>query len=50
VWAPVWYDQVERSTGFSMPSRAAYPPLPDALRRIADEARPHYEAMARHRI
>jgi hypothetical protein len=50
VWAPAWYDQVERSTGFTMPSRAPYPPLPDALRRIADAARPHYEAMARHRI
>ncbi|MGA0607888.1 hypothetical protein ACO2Q0_18005 [Phenylobacterium sp. VNQ135] len=48
VWAPAWYDSVERSTGFEPPTRAAYPPLPDDLRRIADEARPHYEAMARH--
>ena len=50
VWAPAWYDSVERSTGFESPRRAAYPSLPDDLRRIADEARPHYEAMARHRI
>lgn len=48
VWAPAWYDSVERSTGFEPPQRAAYPPLPDDLRKIADEARPHYEAMARH--
>lgn len=50
VWARAWYDSVERSTGFEPPRRAAYPPLPDDLRRIADEARPHYEALARHRI
>jgi hypothetical protein len=50
VWAPAWYDSVERSTGFETPSRAAYPPLPDALRRIADEAQPHYEALVRHRL
>lgn len=48
VWAPAWYDSVERSTGFDKPARPAYPPLPAALARIADQARPHYEAMARH--
>jgi hypothetical protein len=50
VWAPAWYDAVERSTGFESPERAAYPPLPDELKRIADQARPHYEAMAQYRI
>lgn len=50
VWAPAWYDSVERSTGFETPRRPDYPPLPDDLRRIADAARPHYEAMAAHRI
>lgn len=50
VWAPAWYDSVERSTGFEPPTRDAYPPLPDELRRTADAARPHYEAMAAHRI
>jgi sulfotransferase family protein len=48
VWAPAWYDAVERSTGFEAPERRAYPPLPDALKRIADEARPHYEVLANH--
>jgi hypothetical protein len=55
VWAPAWYEAVERSTGFAAPSdvepgRAAQPPLTDALKRIADQARPHYEALARHKL
>ena len=49
-WAPAWYDSVNSSTGFAAPSHAPYPPLPDDLRRIAEAARPHYEAMAEHRI
>jgi hypothetical protein len=50
VWAPAWYDSVERSTGFETPTRPAYPPLPDDLARIADQARPLYEAMAAYGI
>ncbi len=50
VWAPAWYEAVERSTGFEAPERTPPPPLPDALRRIADAARPHYEALAAHRL
>ena len=50
VWAPAWYGAVERSTGFAAPQRKAAPSLSDDLRRIADLARPHYEALARHRI
>jgi hypothetical protein len=50
VWAPAWYEAVERSTGFAAPDRAATAPLTDDLRRIADAARPHYDALARHRI
>jgi hypothetical protein len=50
VWAPAWYAAVERSTGFAAPERPHAPPLTDALRRIAEAARPHYEALARHRI
>lgn len=50
VWAPAWYDAVERSTGFAAPERAERPPLPDHLRRIADQARPHYEALERYRL
>jgi hypothetical protein len=51
VWAPAWYDAVERSTGFSAPVepplRAA---LPRDLQRIADAARPYYDALAQHRL
>ena len=50
VWAPAWYDSVWRSTGFETPKREAYPPLPDDLRRIAEAARPHYEALLKHRL
>lgn len=50
VWAPAWYEAVERSTGFAAPEREPRPPLTDALQRIADQARPHYEALARYRI
>jgi hypothetical protein len=51
VWAPAWYSAVEQSTGFAAPpSRTVEPRLPDDLRRIADEARPHYEALRAHRL
>jgi hypothetical protein len=50
VWAPAWYEAVEKSTGFGPPPGAARPQLSDQLRRIADEARPHYEALARWKI
>lgn len=46
VWAPAWYDAVERSTGFAPPK----PPTPfeslrDDLKPIAEAARPHYERL-----
>ncbi|TAJ72918.1 MAG: HAD family hydrolase [Phenylobacterium sp.] len=50
VWAPAWYDAVERSTGFEAPRERAAPALGDDLRRIADEARPHYEALLKHSL
>jgi hypothetical protein len=50
VWAPAWYGAVERSTGFAAPERAPAAPLTDDLARIADQARPHYEALARCKI
>jgi hypothetical protein len=49
VWAPVWYQAVERSTGFG-PPRPETPLLEPRLRAIAEAARPHYERLARLRI
>jgi hypothetical protein len=51
VWAPAWYDAVERSTGFGPPPDETAPPvLSDDLRRIAEAARPHYERLAAFRL
>lgn len=51
VWAPAWYDAVERSTGFGPPPDERAPPdLDDELARIADAARPFYERLAAHKI
>jgi len=50
VWAPAWYSAVEASTGFAAPEKRSPPVLDDHLRRLADLARPHYEALARHKI
>jgi hypothetical protein len=49
VWAPVWYQAVEQSTGFGAPPPAP-PRLEPRLRAIADAARPHYERLTRYRI
>ncbi len=46
VWAPAWYDAVERSTGFASPRPEPPRTLPPDLQSIADAARPHYEALA----
>jgi len=50
VWAPAWYDAVERSTGFEKPSVRGVAKLDSDHQRIADAARPHYEALARHKL
>jgi hypothetical protein len=50
VWAPAWYDAVERSTGFEAPTSRPSLQLGSALQRIADAARPHYEALAGHKL
>lgn len=51
VWAPAWYDAVERSTGFAPPrppvSRSALDPV---LRPIADAALPLYERLAKYKL
>jgi len=50
VWAPAWYAAVEGSTGFSEPAHAEAPRLTADLQRIADQARPHYEFLARFKL
>lgn len=50
VWAPAWYDAVERSTGFAPPHERPPAPLTDELRRLADQARPYYERLLAHRL
>ncbi len=51
IWAPAWYDAVERSTGFTAPGPAArLDDLPEAIRRIADAAQPYYDHLAGHRL
>ncbi|HYM34213.1 MAG TPA: hypothetical protein VET48_02395 [Steroidobacteraceae bacterium] len=49
VWAPAWYSGVEKSTGFA-PYVERVTVLNDALKRIADDALPHYLALAEHRL
>ena len=50
VWAPAWYDAVERSTCFDRPAPREPVALGGELRRIAEAARPHYEALARYKL
>jgi len=45
VWAPAWYQSVERSTGFEARVLESAVKLPPPLQRLADEALPHYEAL-----
>lgn len=51
VWAPAWYAAVERSTGFAPPrAQARFADLTDALKPIAEAARPAYERLAKFRL
>jgi hypothetical protein len=50
VWAPAWYDQVEKSTGFVAKAKGAPPKLAPALAAIAEAAYPHYAKLARWKI
>ena len=50
VWAPAWYDAVEKSNGFGPPPADAPVHLPPAIQRVADQARPYYEQLARWKI
>ena len=50
VWAPAWYQAVERSTGFETPKPKATPTLAAGLRTLAEQAQPHYDALRVHRL
>jgi hypothetical protein len=49
IWAPHWYGAIHRSTGFDG-AEGALPDLPPAYQRLADQALPHYERLARHKL
>ena len=44
VWAPHWYHNVHRSTGFA-PYREKTAAIPEHLEALLSECRPHYEAL-----
>jgi len=48
VWAPAWYDSVERSTGFAQPRPCR--PLDENLESLADSLRPYYQHLARYKL
>ena len=51
VWAPAWYESVQRSTGFGPPRpEAGFDDLDDALKPIAEAARPLYERLAKWKL
>jgi len=50
IWGKVWYDAVERSTGFAQQKTRTSKPLADEFKAIADAARPHYERLLAHKL
>jgi hypothetical protein len=51
VWAPAWYDAVERSTGFAAPRpEPTLSDLDEGLKAIAAAGRPIYEKLAQHKL
>lgn len=49
VWAPHWYHNVENSTGFSKQITTAVE-LTSSEKKVANECRPFYEALAEHKL
>lgn len=49
VWAPHWYRNVHRSTGFQS-YRPKTEPFPEALRPLLEECRPYFETLASRSI
>lgn len=50
VWAPAWYAAVENSTGFAAPAAKEAPALSPFLKSLAEQAQPHYDALAKYRL
>jgi len=50
VWAPAWYQSVEKSTGFAPPVPKTVRDLPPHLKILAEQAQPHYDALRLHRL
>ena len=49
VWAPYWYENVEKTTTFQ-PYVPKTEPIPEALRPLLDQCLPYYEALHVHRL
>ena len=49
VWAPHWYNAVHASTGFDA-AEGPLPALDGAFARLAEQALPHYQRLAAHRM
>lgn len=49
IWASHWYDAVAASTGFGPPDSENVE-LDDEAERVADQCRPFYERLAKHRL
>ena len=49
VWAPHWYGAVHRSTGFDG-AEGPLPDLPEAYRRLLEQALPIYERLSQHKL
>jgi hypothetical protein len=50
IWGKVWYDAVERSTGFTLQRPREPKPLAAEYQALADAARPHYERLVKHKL
>ena len=50
VWAPFWYDNVQKSTGFHTSLKKKKNKIDDNMREIYDSCMKHYEKMYRKRI
>ena len=49
IWAPWWYDNVHRSTGFAAP-RTTPAEVPDHLMALVDQCQPLYQKLLQHRL